>query len=240
MNLLLLQPEDLSGTTARLSGRHRQHVLDVHRAQVGDSLRVGLINGLMGQGVIIALDDQTLVLDVSLDTPPPPRAPVILLLALPRPKMLKRILQMVTTFGIEELVLLNSYRVEKSFWDSPWLAPEAIAEQLVLGLEQARDTVPPRVTLVPRFKPYVEDVLPGLLAGRRGLVAHPQAGAPACPADVREPLLLAIGPEGGFIPYEVDKLVAAGCEAVGLGDRILRVETAVATALGRLVGAASC
>lgn len=240
MNLLLLHPENLSGSVARLSGRHRQHVLDVHRARVGDSLRVGLINGLMGQGVITTLDADQLVLDVSLDTPPPPRAPVILLLALPRPKMLRRIFQMVATFGIEELVLLNSYRVEKSFWDSPWLAPEAIAEQLALGLEQARDTVPPRVTLAPRFKPFVEDVLPGMLAGRRGLVAHPLPGARVCPADVREPLLLAIGPEGGFIPYEVDKLVAAGCQAVGLGSRILRVETAVATALGRLVCAASC
>ncbi|MEL0027304.1 MAG: 16S rRNA (uracil(1498)-N(3))-methyltransferase [Perlucidibaca sp.] len=235
MNLVLLENTDfVAPDVASLQGRRLQHVLSVHRAVVGDRLRVGVLDGLMGEGEILHLDAQRLDLRVSLDTPPPAKAPVILLLALPRPKMLKRILQMVTTLGVEELVLLNSYRVEKSFWDSPWLQPEAIREQLMLGLEQARDTVLPRVSLAPRFKPFVEDVLPGLLAGgRRGLVAHPGQGG-GCPADLSGPLLLAIGPEGGFIPYEVERLREAGCQACELGPRILRVETAVAVALGRL------
>lgn len=237
MNLLLLEAQDLlAPDLARLHGRRLQHVLQVHRAEVGERLRVGLLDGLAGEGEIIALDADSLSLRLSLTTPPPPKRPVILLLALPRPKMLKRILQMVTTLGIEELVLLNSYRVEKSFWASPWLTPEAIRDQLVLGLEQACDTVLPRVTLAPRFKPFVEDVLPALMAGRRGLVAHPRAGALRCPSDVAQPLLLAIGPEGGFIPYEVERLLEAGLECVDLGARILRVETAVAVALGRLLG----
>lgn len=237
MNLLVLEAQDLlAPDRARLHGRRLQHVLEVHRASVGERLRVGLLDGLTGEGEIIALDADSLTLRLTLTTPPPPKRPVILLLALPRPKMLKRILQMVTTLGVEELVLLNSYRVEKSFWASPWLAPDAIREQLILGLEQAGDTVLPRVTLAPRFKPFVEDVLPGLMAGRRGLVAHPRTGAPHCPCDVAEPLLMAIGPEGGFIPYEVEQLLAAGLACVDLGARILRVETAVAVALGRLLG----
>lgn len=239
MNLILLEPADFTAPErVSLQGRRLQHVLAVHRAALGDILRVGVLDGLMGEGEITHLDDSRLDLRVTLDTPPPAKAPVILLLALPRPKMLKRILQMVTTLGIEELVLLNSYRVEKSFWHSPWLAPEAIREQLVLGLEQARDTVLPRVTLAPRFKPFVEDVLPGLMAdGRRGLLAHPAIGLP-CPIDVPGPLLLAIGPEGGFIPYEVARLQEAGLDAFDLGPRILRVETAVAVTLGRLLPSA--
>lgn len=236
MNLLLLEAQDLlAPDRARLQGRRLQHVLEVHRAEAGERLRVGLLDGLTGSGEIIALDADSLTLRLALDTPPPRKQPVILVLALPRPKMLRRILQMVVTLGVEELVLVNSYRVEKSFWSSPWLTPEAIREQLLLGLEQACDTVLPRVTLAPRFKPFVEDVLPGLMAGRRGLVAHPRAGAPRCPADAGEPLLLAIGPEGGFIPYEVDRLLEAGLSCVDLGARILRVETAVAVALGRLL-----
>ncbi len=235
MNLILLDAADFTAPDeVSLQGRRLQHVLAVHRAAVGDRLRVGVLDGLMGEGEIIRLDDVRLDLRVRLDTPPPTKAPVILLLALPRPKMLKRILQMVTTLGIEELVLINSYRVEKSFWNSPWLQPEAIREQLILGLEQARDTVLPRVTLAPRFKPFVEDVLPVLMAdGRCGLLAHPVADM-SCPADVAGPLLLAIGPEGGFIPYEVAKLQEAGLSVFELGVRILRVETAVAVALGRI------
>lgn len=235
MNLILLEASDFSASdVVTLVGRRLQHVLAVHRASVGDTLRVGLINGLMGDGVITSLDTNALKLSVALTQSPPAKQPVTLLLALPRPKMLKRILQMVTTLGIEQLVLLNSYRVEKSFWQSPWLSEEAIREQLLLGLEQARDTVLPQVLLAPRFKPFVEDQLPALLAGRRSWLAHPVGGV-ACPADISEPLLLAIGPEGGFIPYEVDMLQHAGLQTIDLGPRILRVETAVAVALGKLL-----
>lgn len=235
MNLILLETSDFTtADTVTLVGRRLQHVLAVHRASLGDTLRVGLVNGLMGDGVITTLDAETLQLRVSLTVAPPAKQPVILLLALPRPKMLKRILQMVATLGIEQVVLLNSYRVEKSFWQSPWLSEAAIREQLVLGLEQARDTVLPEVVLAPRFKPFVEDQLPALLAGRRGWLAHPVDGV-ACPADVREPQLLAIGPEGGFIPYEVAMLQRAGLQTIDLGPRILRVETAVAVALAKLL-----
>lgn len=235
MNLILLEENDFTApNTVTLVGRRLQHVLAVHRASVGDTLRVGLINGLMGDGVINSLDTDALQLSVKLNQAPPAKQSVILLLALPRPKMLKRILQMVTTLGIEQLILLNSYRVEKSFWQSPWLSETAIREQLVLGLEQARDTVLPRVMLAQRFKPFVEDQLPTLLEGRCGWLGHPIDGV-TCPSDVREPQLLAIGPEGGFIPYEVEMLQRAGLQTIDLGPRILRVETAVAVALAKLL-----
>lgn len=234
MNLLLLTPEDCCAPgEARLSGRRLQHVREVHRAAVGDTLRVGLLGGHMGEGRITALDRDEMRLAFTLDQPPPAKLPLTLLLALPRPKMLKRILQAVAALGVPRLVLLNSYRVEKSFWESPWLVPEALRAQLLLGLEQARDTVLPEVWLEPRFKPFVEDRLPALCAGTRALVAHPGAARP-CPVAPGGALTLAVGPEGGFIPYEVEKLQAAGFEAVHLGPRILRVETAVTALVARL------
>jgi len=234
MNLILLEPEDfLPDGRVALSGRRMKHVLDVQQAEPGQTLRMGLVNGLMGEGLLLEREPDRLLFELSLSVPPPPRLPVTLLLALPRPKMLKRILQTVATLGVQRLVLLNSYRVEKSFWDSPFLRPEAIREELVLGLEQGRDTVLPEVWLEKRFKPFVEDRLPGLCAGSRCLVAHP-GGEGACPVAVNAPLTLAIGPEGGFIPYEVDSLVRQGFEPVHLGPRILRVETAVTALLSRL------
>jgi RsmE family RNA methyltransferase len=146
---------------------------------------------------------------------------------------MRRVLQTVAAMGVPRLVLLNSYRVEKSFWQTPFLAPEAIREQLLLGLEQARDTLLPEVSIEKRFKPFVEDRLPALAAGTRGLVGHP-GDYPACPRALSEPVTLAIGPEGGWIPYEVDRLAAAGLQPVQLGERILRVETAVPALLARL------
>ncbi len=236
MNLILLTDEDFDAGTAvvRLHGRRVQHVRTVHRAQVGARLRVGVVDGSVGSGLITALGDDELTMVVTLDAAPPPPVPVTVLLALPRPKSLKRILQGVTAMGVKHIVLVNSWRVEKSFWDSPLLEPVALREQLLLGLEQGRDTMVPDVVLRRRFKPFVEDELPARAHGTRKLVAHPVAAA-ACPYALREPVTLAIGPEGGFIPYEIDLLCAHGFEPVSLGPRPLRVEQAVAALLGRLV-----
>jgi len=239
MNLILLEETDFcTENLAELRGRRLRHVLEVHRAAPGDELRVGKLNGLIGSGRVVELSAERLVLEVCLDRHPPEPLDVMLLLALPRPKMLRRVLQAVTSLGVKQVVLLNSFRVEKSFWNSPLLQADALREQLLLGLEQACDTLLPEVSLRPRFKPFVEDELPALVQGRRALVAHPVAADPF-PAGSGEPTLLAIGPEGGFIPYEVEKLEGAGFQSVSLGPRILRVETAVPVLLSRLAPAAA-
>jgi RsmE family RNA methyltransferase len=234
VNLLLLEQADfVADDRVLLRDRRLTHLQQVHRAEVGESLKVGLLGGDMGSGRLLRLDAGEAELQVSFDQPPPAKLPLTLLLALPRPKMLRRVLQTVATMGVPQLVLLNSYRVEKSFWQTPFLEPAAIHEQLILGLEQARDTVLPEVIIEKRFKPFVEDRLPQLSAGTLGLVGHP-GDYPHCPRAVVGPVTLAIGPEGGWIPYEVEKLAAAGLQPVQLGERILRVETAVSALLARL------
>ena len=130
-------------------------------------------------------------------------------------------------------MIAESWKVEKSYWNSPLLQPEALQEQLLLGLEQGKDTVLPRVELKRRFKPLVEDELPELARHATALVAHPEAETP-CPRGVAGNIILAIGPEGGFTAHEIDKFVAAGFLPVGLGERVLRSEFAVAALLGRI------
>ncbi|AKX47700.1 16S rRNA methyltransferase [Thiopseudomonas alkaliphila] len=234
MNLILLESGDFIGPhQVRLTDRRWQHIQQVHQAKLGESLRVGLINGLMGLGTVTALDTTGVTLQIALSEPPPTALPLTLVLALPRPKMLKRTLQTIASMGVKRLILVNSYRVEKSFWQSPFLQAAAIREQLLLGLEQARDTVLPEVILEKRFKPFVEDRLPALTADSLALVAHPGA-YPACPRQLEQQVTLAIGPEGGWIPYEVELLTQAGFSPVQLGERILRVETAVPVLLARL------
>ncbi|OWP52525.1 16S rRNA (uracil(1498)-N(3))-methyltransferase [Pseudomonas nitroreducens] len=234
MNLLLLDDADfVAADRVILRDRRLTHMQEVHRAESGDRMRVGRLGGQMGEGHLLRLDASEAELQVSFDQAPPAKLPLTLLLALPRPKMLRRVLQTVAAMGVPRLVLLNSYRVEKSFWQTPFLEPEAVREQLILGLEQARDTVLPEVIIEKRFKPFVEDRLPALAAGSLGLIGHPGPW-PECPRALSEPVTLAIGPEGGWIPYEVDKLCEAGLTPVQLGERILRVETAVTALLARL------
>ncbi|WP_444921398.1 16S rRNA (uracil(1498)-N(3))-methyltransferase [Microbulbifer sp. CnH-101-G] len=234
MNLILLHEADfISSDIVRLFGRRLEHIIKVHRAEPGQQLRVGLLNGNIGSGQITSLDDQQVELRVELTRNPPPPPPITLILALPRPKMLKRIIQHVTALGVKKLVLINSYRVEKSYWQTPWLDEEKLFEQCLLGLEQAVDTQMPEILLRKRFKPFVEDELPELSQGSHKLVAHPIGGT-TCPVDLSENCTLAIGPEGGFIAYEVEKLKEAGFHSVHLGPRILRVETALPVLVSRL------
>lgn len=234
MNLILLFADDFTAPQrVLLRGRRLTHIREVHQPQLGDRLRVGLLDGQIGSGQLVRLDADAAELEVSLEREPPPRLPLRLILALPRPKMFKRTLQTIATLGVDELWLINAYRVDKSYWGSPLLEPEALREHLLLGLEQAGDTRLPQVHLRKRFKPFVEDELPALCAGRRALVAHPYEAAP-CPGADNCATTLAVGPEGGFIAYEVEKLHQAGMQAIHLGPRILRVETAVPVLLARL------
>ncbi|KPQ02992.1 16S rRNA (uracil(1498)-N(3))-methyltransferase [Marinobacter sp. HL-58] len=237
MNLALLFGEDfVSADRATLTGRRLAHMTSVLKVSEGDLVPVGLVNGDIGTARVLQLTDTRATLQVELAEPPPSPLPLTLVLAMPRPKMFRRVLQTCATLGVKDIWLINSYKVEKSFWQTPWLSDDHLRENLVLGLEQARDTVMPRVQIRKLFKPFVEDELPALLENTRALVAHPGTESP-CPVHISEPATLCIGPEGGFIPYEVDKLVEAGCEAVHLGNRILKVETAVPVLVSRLFDA---
>lgn len=233
MNILLLNKKQIVGNTATICGRHLQHIQSIQGLSIGDTLRVGEINGMMGSGLITKLDNQSACLELTLNTTPPPALPITLILALPRPKMLRRVLQTVASMGIKNIHLINSARVEKSFWQSPFLMPESLQEQMILGLEQGVDTVPPQIYQHKLFKPFVEDKLTEIVADSKALVAHPTA-TQTCPINVNEPTTLIIGPEGGFIPYEIEKLEEQGVKAVTIGERILRVEAAVPTLISRL------
>lgn len=206
---------------------------NVHRASIGDELTVGVANGRVGRGEVLSIDDDSLELRVTLDSDPPSALPLTLILALPRPKVLNRVIAAATSMGVKRIVLINAWRVEKSYWKSPRLSDSNLRLQSILGLEQARDTVLPRIELQRLFRPFVENELPRVAAGTRALVAHPRANA-ECPRDVRQAVTLAIGPEGGFIDEELASLQRAGFEAVTIGNRVLRVETAVAALVGRL------
>ena len=235
MNLLLLEPEDLARDgTARLRGRRLRHALEVLRAADGDVLRVGLLGGATGTAEVLRAGEDELVLRPSLTDPPPPRPDIDLLLAVPRPKALRKVLPAAASLGVDRIVLVNAARVEKSYFASRVLDAASIRELLVLGLEQARDTRLPEVLIRERFRPFVEDELDGLWPRTLRLVAHPAARA--APARDARRVALAIGPEGGWVPFEIDLLASRGFEPVTLGPRTLRVEVAVAYALGALRG----
>jgi RsmE family RNA methyltransferase len=236
MNLLLLHPNEVDAAgVARLDGRRLEHAREVLRVQAGETLRVGLVGGLMGTATVISQDTSALVLRITCAEPPPPRANVSLVLAIPRPKQLKRVIPAVASLGVDRVVLVNAARVEKSYFDSKVLNDEFLEGLVQLGLEQACDTVKPTLEVRTRLKPFIEDEL-GAWAPRGALrlVPHPHAAQPMRPAPAPQHVVLAIGPDGGWVPFEVELFTRHGFTPVSLGPRVLRGEVAVPAVLGAL------
>ena len=233
MNLLLLDPAQIDPDgRAQVAGPALVHVREVLGKDLGATLRVGVLGGRRGHAAVVASTREALELMCTFDEDSPPKRPVELVLALPRPPVLRRLLAHVTAMGVQRIVLCHSARVEKSYWGSPALRPAEIDAHIRLGLEQACDTIPPRVEIRMKLRPFVEDELASRLDARR-FVADPTGGS-ACPCDVEGPLVIAVGPEGGWVPFELGLWAEAGFECVHLGPRILRVETALIAVLARL------
>ena len=234
MNYVLLEREDFVGENrVRLEGRRLLHVREVLGSTSGDELRVGVIGGRTGWGRVEHVDGDALVMDVRLENEPLGPLPLRLILALPRPKVLNRTIAAAASMGIREIDLINSWRVEKSYWKSPRLTAENLRMQSILGLEQSGDTILPTIRLHRLFVPFVRKELSGEIADKLALLAHPR-GSIEAPRNVEQTVVLAIGPEGGFIERELETFQEIGFTAVSLGPRILRVETVIACLIGRL------
>jgi 16S rRNA (uracil1498-N3)-methyltransferase len=235
VNLLLLSPGELAGDgTVRLDGRRATHLREVVKVAPGARVAAGVLGGRMGTAEVLEVSD-AVVARVTLERDPPPRAPFDLVVALPRPKILRKVLQAAASMGVARVVLAGSWRVEKSYWGSPLLTPEALAAELRLGLEQGRDTLAPEVLLRRLFKPFVEDELDLLFPGAQRLLADERATTPLhAIARTAARAVLAVGPEGGFTPYEAGRLAELGFAPFTLGERALRVDVAVPFAAGQV------
>jgi len=236
MNIVLLDPRQTETELWSInSTRQLEHLQQHLQIQVGDTLKVGIREGQRYLTEIVEISEKAARLKPLQEEAVPEKLPVTLIVALPRPKVLRRLIMDSVTLGVEKIILLHSYRVDKSYWQTPFL--QQLNHYIELGLEQAGDTIAPKIELYKRFKPFVEDILPGLISTDcPAYVAHPYAEQ-AMPFAIEHPCTIVIGPEGGFIPYEVDLLIKNGCQAVSLGNRIIRTETVIPYVLGRLFSA---
>ena len=212
------------------------HVHNILGAQVGDSLKIGMLGGQLGTAIIDTITNSNIQLrEVHLTTSPPTKLDVTVVLALPRPKVLRRLIMDMTALGVRNIILINSYRTQKSYWQSPMLG--RLDEFVMEGLQQGVDTIAPTITLQKRFKPFVEDNLLELITDR-AIIAHPYAQLSLAnylqqSVEGTLPSVVFIGSEGGWIDYEIGLLQAQGCQAVNIGARVLRTEAAVNVVLGQ-------
>ena len=230
MNLLLIDTAESSGDVVSLTDARAVHLRKVLKVKVGQSVRIGRVDGPLGVGTVRTISADGVDLDCVFEVAPPPRPRVDLLLALPRPKVMRRLWAQLAALGVGQVILTNAEKVERDYFDSHVLEPEGYRPLLIEGLQQARDTWVPRVSIHKRFKVLVEDDLGALCPSSRRIVAHPAEGvslfdaAAGCDADQR--VLIAIGPEGGWNDFELGLLDAHGFIRAGMGPRTLATTTA--------------
>jgi 16S rRNA (uracil1498-N3)-methyltransferase len=230
VNVILLEPEEVSPEgEVTLTDPRARHVLDVLKAGPGQMVRVGILNGSLGSAVVTASTDRGVSLRCAFTSERPSRPRVDLLLALPRPKVLRRLWAQLAALGVGQIILTNAERVERNYFDTHVLSEACYRPLLIEGLQQARDTWLPRVSIHKQFRILVEDDLTALFSSGHRLVAHPGSAT----TDMRlagigssERVLLAVGPEGGWNAFELNLLSAHGFLAFDMGGRTLRTDTA--------------
>jgi len=234
VNRILFKEDEIGpGGEVRLSDFRAGHVLEVLGAVPGKRIRAGVINGACGHALVEETGRKHVVLKYTPDGEVPPFPDVDLLLALPRPKVMKRLWAPLASMGVGHIVVTNAAKVERNYFDTKWLEKEDYEPLMIEGLMQSGDTRMPKVTVCRRFKVFVEDQLDGVFPETSRFVFHPggSAAVEALNRRKKDRVLIAIGPEGGWTDYELDLLAARGFECISMGWRILRSDTACVAAL---------
>ena len=240
MNLILVREGELaSGNLVTLGDERARHLLAVLKAGPGAAVRIGLVDGPLGTATVARIQGNSVVLACAFEDTTPEAPRIDLLLALPRPKVLGRLWSQLAALGVGRIVLTNAARVESCYFDSHVLSPEVFTPKLIEGLQQARDTRLPEVLIRRRFRPFLEDELDALFPAGLRLAADPRGARrigefPSPGVEAPRRVLLAVGPEGGWVPFELELLRAHGFEIVGMGGRTLRTDTACIALLGVL------
>lgn len=236
MNLLILTPDELDNDgCVTLEGDRARHLRRILKVQPGDTVRVGVLEGRVGTGRVLRCEGYTITLQCICEAAPPPRGSDTLLLAIARPKVLLRCLEHATALGFGKIVLFRSQRVEKSQLSSSAMNPEVMERHVLHGLVQSRRTLRPTLELLPDFKQLLGNELEDLVSKDNRFLADPNGSHEAALAPVNGgPMTVTIGPEGGFVPFELDALVNCGFQLVRAGTQPLRVETAVSYLTGQL------
>ncbi len=244
MNLLLFESTEITpDNTIVLDDRRSEHIIRILGCRVGDTVKAGMVNGPIGTGEVLSIGSgrgkSEVALRFTAESGIPDQPPVDLILGLVRPIMLKKILAQVASLGVGRIFLINTNRVEKSFFEARLLKDENYRPYLLEGLEQAKDTFLPQLTVHQRFRPFVEDFIPTVAQTyTRMLVAHPDAREGLMKVtgmEISGRTLLAVGPEGGWVDFEIDRFIEHSFLPISMGNRVLRTDTAVVSLLAQLM-----
>lgn len=242
MNLVILTENDRNDEqTFTLRDYRAEHIRTVLKLTPGDTVSVGLLNGPHGiaqveqvtvESVVLRCDDWRNIASS--------RPEIDLICALPRPQTVKKVLITCGMMGVRSLHLVRANRVEKSYFQSPLIEPEHQLPYLIEGLSQGKSTRLPIVRIHNRFRRFFEDDIRQLADNARTpslrLLCNPDTDVTMDSVFSGHPesVTIAVGPEGGWVPFETELMRGIGFQPFTLGRWTLRVEHAVVAGLAQI------
>ena len=242
MNRILFEKDEITDGVATCGGVRAAHIVSVLHGVVGQMLKTGEVDGPIGTGEIVEIADEggAPVVRVKVRHESKSLEPWCdLILAPPRPRVMKRLIPQLASLGAGTIVLVGAKKVEKDFWGATLLKEENYRPLFIDGLMQAGTSILPRLETRRNFRKFLSDELDAMFPTKNRVVAHPYVDSARAGDSSGERLLLAVGPEGGWTDEEVALLESHGFAHYSLGPRILRTDTAVVALMARLNGEAT-
>ena len=235
MNLLLLDQKVPVLSLAKEDPR-AVHLRSVLGVKIGDEIDLALKNGPRGKGKVSVLSDQRIDLVIRWLAPHPcDLFPVHLVVGFARPQTCRKILEQASALGVERVSFFQAEKGDPSYPKSRLWTTEEWAERIDRGVEQAFASFVPACDL----HPSLTDALSPLRreSSLRIAMDNYEAARPLVAKDEIDdrPIALALGPERGWSGKERDLLRSQRFDMRHLGQRVLRLETAVVASLAVLL-----
>lgn len=221
----------LATGTARLEGEEAHHLAAVCRLRVGDPLVLFNGDGLDYPARVRHISSGQVELEVNSGGKVARELEFALTVACPPPKgdRIQFLVEKLTELGVSRYVPVSTKRRQPHPRE---LRPDKLRRQVIEASKQCGRNVLMEIDALASWEDFCHR---GDMAGLR-ILAHPR-GTPVADAlasrEAKE-VVVAVGPEGGFADDEVELARSSGWQHVGLGPRILRVETAAILLAGVL------
>ena len=238
MSTFFVDPGAITPPTIHITGDLLHHLRDSLRLRPGDSLALNDGCGTRYRVEVTHVTSQVIVSRIidRLTEPAPKTSPIVLGQSLIKGDRMDWVIQKATELGVAGVALIHStHSVIKP-------NPERLDHQRSRWERIARDaaqqserwtlpTIADPVDLAEICRQYASAPLKGMLVERSN---GPSLSAIPLPSDRQRPIVLLIGPEGGWAPEEQRLAQEQSFLPLALGPRILRAETAAIAALSIL------
>ena len=240
MNICLFTEDEISKPLP-LKDERAEHIRKVLHKKEGDTFTAGIIGGASGVATISSMSEEGITFDFTAGGDGKPLTSLEMIIGFPRPIQLKRLLRDIAALGVSKVHLTGTDLGEKSYMQSNLVEHGAAYKMLLDGTVQAGSTHVPELCL---YK-ALDQCLEALGTGGKGgsvLLALDNVNPAARLADAvkqgdanrGERVVAAIGSERGWTDRERKLLESKGFVRCGMGERIMRTETA-ATVAGAII-----